>query len=180
MRGFRVLVTASVCGLAMTVAAHAADPPGRWLPEFKKPFYTDLISGWYVRGDLGYRINDINSVDAPKPTTAFFIENAWTLGFFGGYKYKWFRSDVTLDYGNAARFRGDIAGIPEFYKAKIDSFTLLANVYLDLGTWAGLTPYIGAGAGTTNLRVRQYTNLTVNPPQGDGITIRRDGISARP
>ena len=53
MRGFRVLVTASVCGLAMIAPAHAADPPGAWLPEFKKPYYTELISGWYARADIG-------------------------------------------------------------------------------------------------------------------------------
>ncbi len=81
-----------------------------------------------------------------------------TLGFGGGYKYKWFRTDVTLDYANTARFHGDTAQGPGYYTAKINSFTLLANVYLDLGTWGGFTPYVGAGVGTTNLRIHEYTN----------------------
>ena len=168
MRGFRVFVTAWSCGVAMTAAAQAADPAGAWnpLPDFKKPYRTELISGWYARGDLGYRKNNLGFVDAPRPATSYLVESAWTAGFGGGYKHKWFRSDVTLDYANAARFRGDIATAPEFYKAKTDSFTLLANVYLDLGTWAGFTPYIGAGAGTTNLRVRQYTNLAMTAGNG--------------
>jgi opacity protein-like surface antigen len=169
MRGFRVPVSAAVCGIAMTAAAHAADPAGPWRPEFKKPHYTDLISGWYVRGDLGYRVNNIGSVDAPTPATGYNVENGWAAGIGTGYKYKWFRSDVTLDYATAVRFRGDIAAVPEFYRAKVDSFTLLANVYFDLGTWAGLTPYIGAGAGTTNQRIRQYSTLAMIPPAGDGV-----------
>ena len=30
---------------------------------------------------------------------------------------------------------------------------LLANAYIDLGTWAGVTPYVGAGAGVTYAKV---------------------------
>lgn len=172
MRGFRALVTSLVCGLALTAPAAAADMPGTWLPDLKKQLYTDLISGWYIRGDLGYRKGKIGSVDSPTPTTAYSLEDAWTFGGGAGYKYKWFRSDVTLDYANAARYRGDTAATPEYYRGKIDSFTLLANVYLDMGTWAGFTPYIGVGAGTTNLRIRQYENISMVPTDGLADTTR--------
>ena len=82
MRGFRVLVTASVCGLAMIAAAHAADPPGAWLPEFRKPYYTELISGWYARADIGYRTNRVGSVDAPAPdtVTASIVQDTFVVG----------------------------------------------------------------------------------------------------
>jgi opacity protein-like surface antigen len=33
--------------------------------------------------------------------------------------------------------------------SEIRRWDLLANGYLDLGTWDGFTPYIGAGAGVT-------------------------------
>ncbi len=33
--------------------------------------------------------------------------------------------------------------------SEIHRWDLLANGYLDLGTWDGFTPYIGAGAGVT-------------------------------
>jgi opacity protein-like surface antigen len=42
---------------------------------------------------------------------------------------------------------------PDDTTAKIQSVNLLANGYLDLGTWYRLTPYIGAGAGMAMVRV---------------------------
>ena len=170
MRGFKVLVTAGICGVAMTATAHAADPAETWVPEIKKEIYTDLISGWYVRGDLGYRKQTIGTFEAADPgvATSWNLNSATTFGFGGGYKYKWFRADMTFDYANTARFQGDTATTIGFYDAKIDSYTLLANVYLDLGTWAGFTPYIGAGVGGSNIRVQQYTNALILEPR-DGV-----------
>jgi opacity protein-like surface antigen len=171
MRGFRALVPAAVGGIAMTAAAHAADPAGTWSPlEFKKPYTTELISGWYVRGDFGFSKPTIAAVEVPPPqvVTSWNLQSSPTLGFGTGYKYKWFRSDVTLDYANRGRFQGDTAAVPGYYTAKLDSFTLLANVYLDLGDWGGFTPYIGAGVGTSHLRTHEYTNVTIQEP-GFGV-----------
>ncbi len=42
----------------------------------------------------------------------------------------------------------------------IHRWDLLANGYLDLGTWDGFTPYIGAGAGVTWARTKQSVNFT--------------------
>ena len=145
----------------------------RWLrAEFKQPFYTDLISGWYVRGDLGYRTNSVGSVDAPSPdtVTASTIQDTWAVGAGGGYKYKWFRSDVTVDFAKRAQLlRRYRDAAPRFYSVKIDALTVLANVYLDLGTWGGFTPYVGAGAGMTNLRAHEYTtNVRIGEGVNDG------------
>src|SRR5690606_14693364 len=37
-----------------------------------------------------------------------------------------------------------------------DTLIGLANVYLDLGTWSGFTPYVGVGAGFANFWVSDY------------------------
>lgn len=170
MRVSRTFAIAAVCGVAMTASARAADVPGSWLPDFKKQAFTDLVSGWYVRGDIGYSKPKIGSVEVPAPQTVtqWGLDNSYTLGLGGGYKYQWFRADVTVDYANRGKFHGDTATVPSYYTAKIDSFTILANVYLDLGTWSGFTPYVGAGVGTTHLRMHEYTNVTINEP-GDGV-----------
>src|SRR6185295_15735570 len=81
-----------------------------------------------------------------------------------GYKYKWFRSDFTIDYGLTSRARansttGSVAQ-PQF-NTKIDTATVLGNVYLDLGTWAGFTPYIGGGSGISYLRSKEYVNTAL-------------------
>jgi len=45
---------------------------------------------------------------------------------------------------------------------EIHRWDLLANGYLDLGTWDGFTPYIGAGAGVSWARIQQSVNFTLN------------------
>src|SRR5207244_1943992 len=39
------------------------------------------------------------------------------------------------------------------------SNVFLANAYLDLGTWWCLTPFVGAGVGTANNRIRSATDV---------------------
>ncbi len=170
MRVCRAFVIVAACGFAITTAvtapAQAADMPQSWLPDLKKQIYTDLVSGWYVRGDIGYSKPKIGSVEVPAPqsVTQWELQNSITFGGGGGYKYQWFRADVTIDYANRGKFKGDTATVPSYYTAKLDSFTILANAYLDLGTWSGFTPYIGAGIGTTHLRTHEYTNVTIIEP----------------
>jgi opacity protein-like surface antigen len=43
---------------------------------------------------------------------------------------------------------------------ELHRWDLLANGYLDLGTWDGFTPYIGAGAGVSFGRTNQSVNYT--------------------
>ena len=35
----------------------------------------------------------------------------------------------------------------DFYRANLSSYVTMINGYADLGTWYGITPYVGAGAG---------------------------------
>jgi opacity protein-like surface antigen len=46
--------------------------------------------------------------------------------------------------GIAEPTTGDCTGN---YKANLSSYDVLANVYVDLGTWSSVTPYVGAGVG---------------------------------
>jgi opacity protein-like surface antigen len=160
MRAIRFLIAAALGVATMGGPAQAADPAGTWLPDLKKTMYTDLISGWYVRGDAGFRWNSIGSVDSPVAVGRWEFDNAWTIGAGGGYKYHWFRADVTVDYAQRSEFYGDAAAPANYISTKIDAVTVLGNVYLDLGTWGGFTPYIGAGFGGSYLRTAQYTTST--------------------
>ncbi len=42
---------------------------------------------------------------------------------------------------------GDRPNMADFYRASISSLVGLVNGYVDLGTWYGITPYVGAGVG---------------------------------
>lgn len=164
MTSLKTLVAAALGTVAFAAAAHAADPAGNWPPPYQqKPaqVFGEMISGWYIRGDIGYRLNKVGSVSAARPVVANSIDNVFAGGLGGGYKYRWFRADLTVDYGAPAKFHADVPGAASFYHMKIDALTVLANAYIDIGTWAGFTPYIGAGIGTSYLRTADYTVASI-------------------
>ena len=81
------------------------------------------------------------------------IDSAFSLGAGAGYQFNsWFRADVTAEHRFDARMRGYnrnpglAAGLIES-RAEFSATTVLANAYLDLGTWYRMTPYVGAGLG---------------------------------
>ncbi len=155
-------VTAIAAGMALAApAAQAADYPSFGYNAPQPPRVQEFVSGWYLRGDIGWRrdtkIGDITS-NFPLPDMND-ISDVATIGGGGGYKQQWFRADVTLDYAGKADYDGNLGGA--HFTGKIESFTALANIYLDLGTWAGFTPYIGAGAGAVVFRAYDF-----RPPLG--------------
>ena len=167
----RALITGCIGAIAFAAGAHAADPPGSWRPlppehGDNRPPYQELLSGWYLRGDIGMRWNSIDVVSAARPVTGNDYSSAvsGTVGF--GYKYQWFRTDLTVDKGVPSRATASTAsGAQPQYSAKIDAVSAMANVYADLGTWWSFTPYIGAGFGMTQLKSKNYVDTT--PPLTD-------------
>src|SRR5262249_13371340 len=118
----RALITGTVAALVSCAAAHAVDPPGRWpVYEQPKPRYVEMASGWYVRGDFGYRFNDMSSVEAGRTVTSFKYPNSLGVSAGGGYKYQWFRFDATVDYAPrvTARATSNFATSQPQYTTKI-------------------------------------------------------------
>lgn len=100
-----------------------------------------------------------------------------------GYQFnQWFRADVTAEYRTAVGLRGvfhesifnantscstDAFGVPvtpcyfygqNQYPGTLQSSVFLANGYADLGTWYGLTPYIGGGVGAVRHQMSGFTD----------------------
>ena len=158
------MVSVKVAALAgftalFATAVQAADMP-RLLPPVELPAVSEDFGGWYLRGDIGYRLDKVGSVSASSsgtPVTSSRIDNVFAGGLGGGYKYQWFRADMTVDYGTQAKFHGDVPRGPSYYNMKIDTLTVLVNGYVDFGTWYGFTPYLGAGVGISYLRTGDYT-----------------------
>jgi opacity protein-like surface antigen len=161
-----------VLGLLVSNAAMAADMPGTSLPPppiLMPPSLPVSSLNWYLRGDVGYYWGAMGGAQlpvGPDPT-----DNSIGKGFVGGlgagFKSGWVRSDVTVDYTAGMKYSGTIA-TPGDVSAKVDAVTALFNGYLDLGTWYGATPYIGAGAGMANLK-SSYTNM-VAPASANGLS----------
>ena len=166
-------------------SALAADMPGDYSPislppsSQERPLQrVELSSGWYLRGDLAYRfqgIGDLSSLDTtsvPSPSGAK-LDNAFVFGFGAGIKQDWLRLDLTGDYGWRSKYTAD-ASAGGTISGKVESFTVLGNVYADLGTWYGFTPYIGAGLGAANLNFSsyQYANA-VAPMESTAVPVQR-------
>ena len=168
---WKTVATFGAIALLFGSAAHAADvgryPSGAPLPPLLQsaPLLVDeFSSGWYLRGDVGYRMNDADNVSnsgAPPRLRNTDIDNSWLLGGGVGYKWEWFRTDITADYGTRTKFTGDSRAATGDFTAHIDTVTGLWNVYGDLGTWFGFTPYIGAGAGFARLKASDFNVASV-------------------
>jgi opacity protein-like surface antigen len=171
---------AAVAALTLTFVSpiSAADllPP---LPSMDAPLLEQqpLGAGWYLRGDLGYaptRHGRAAHTNFPGRNilTSAKIDNAFTLGAGLGYRYNSFlRVDLTLDHRFASRFSAsgaNVSGPATLYRDRADfsATTGLVNAYLDLGTWDGVTPYIGGGVGLSNKRFSNYTIETCAQPCG--------------
>ncbi|HEY1154252.1 MAG TPA: outer membrane protein [Pseudolabrys sp.] len=145
-------------------SAMAADMPGELPPPAPGPVLTEsVLSGWYLRGDVGAHwgattgsasaaglINPINTS----------LGSGVTAGLGVGIKTKWLRTDVTLDYAAPVNYRGTQIAANDA-TGKIQATTALFNGYIDLGTWYGFTPYIGAGAGLAFARMSDLTMVGV-------------------
>jgi opacity protein-like surface antigen len=171
MRWLRLSV---IAGLLLPGAAMAADMPGLVPPPVAAPPAQILPSpanaAWYLRGDLGYywgRMDGAQSAPGFANPSGNDLGNSITGGVGVGVKTRWLRTDVTLDY-TAMKYTGTVA-TPGDTTAKVSAITALFNGYLDLGSWYGLTPYVGAGAGVSDLRTYDYTS-TAAPPFAGGLS----------
>ncbi|MGL5137131.1 MAG: outer membrane protein, partial [Beijerinckiaceae bacterium] len=121
------------------------------------------------------------------------------IGIGAGYQFNnWLRADVTAELrgsteakftdkycfgsiggagiarpgsacGNTTGFTGSDGR--NLYTGRINTNLFMANGYVDLGTWNGLTPYLGVGVGVANHRVEGLTDQgTANNYAGGALT----------
>ncbi|MCO5059341.1 MAG: porin family protein [Rhizobiaceae bacterium] len=148
-------------------AADLYEPP---VYETPPPVYeTPAVEygGWYIRGDIDYHWSKFGGADyityGPPPGSNSFdfgnFRGALSLGAGVGYKVsKYFRTDLTADWMFRSKFTGQTtgtcAGAPcvSVDESSYSALLLLANAYADLGTYHGVTPYIGAGIGGAHVK----------------------------
>jgi opacity protein-like surface antigen len=166
MSSFKIFATASAAaGLAVT-AANAAD---LLLPPPPPP---PVFSGWYLRGDIGMTNQKVNSLgNAVAPGTSVGTEfltfdSAPLYSLGGGYQFNdWLRVDVTGEYRGNAHFHGQQIAkfgpviLPDDYNASKSEWLFLANAFVDLGTWWHVTPFLGAGIGTSRNTISSFVDI---------------------
>jgi opacity protein-like surface antigen len=168
----KALVAAMATGLAAPVlAADLYEPPVVEAP----PVIQDVqYGGWYIRGDLDYHKSSFRGADyitygaencgpcggaVPVPGSKSFdfgnLKGAFSVGGGVGYKInRYFRTDLTADYWAKSKFTGQTSDGTETSvdTSNLSALLLLANAYVDLGTWNRITPYVGAGIGGAYVR----------------------------
>ncbi|WP_375462707.1 outer membrane protein [uncultured Methylobacterium sp.] len=147
-------------------------------------------SGWYLRADLTESVygrpSDNTRADANDPGMPPLVglRLSEATGYGGGVGYHvtdWLRVDATVDDRGPGRYRAyssrsNFTTGSNIEAAHVSALTGLVNVYADLGTWWGLTPYVGGGVGFSDMGVSHgYTQTTCVVEACDGI----DGAGAR-
>jgi len=188
MRSVKSLIVAGAASLFCT-AAVAADMSLSPAPEYTPPPPPADFGGWYLRGDIGFSnqsVKNIRSTNAAvyapvtalSETTAFDSGGIFDVGV--GYRFNnWFRADITGQYRGKSNFKGsdvftatDSGGLAsgyDGYSASKSEVAVLANLYADLGTWWGVTPFVGAGIGTARVSITNFTdNGLYNGPSCPG------------
>jgi opacity protein-like surface antigen len=180
MGSLKALTLAGGVAIAAATAAHAADLPAP--PPMPAPVVMPILetSGWYLRGDVGVGTSEATklrqsfdpSMSIPGGVSIDYArlgDHAFA-GVGAGYKLNsWFRFDVTGEYRTATEWRAVASwsnqwcGTPtgrcyDNYTGRISNAVFLANAYFDLGTYAGLTPFIGVGIGTNRYRFAGLTD----------------------
>jgi opacity protein-like surface antigen len=172
MRSVKSLIAAGAASL-LSSAAFAADMPIAAPPPMYAPPIEDFGS-WYLRGDIGFsnqRVDRLNNVLDVNNTSSVQNNSFNTAGIFGlglGYRVNnWFRADVTGEYRGNSQFYGtDQITFPggvgaDTYHATKSEWVVLANAYVDLGTWWCVTPFIGAGVGGARVSINNFTDAGI-------------------
>ncbi len=199
-RSFALLLAAAIA-VGASASARAADllPPPP--PPPMEPPPPPEFGGWYLRGDVGVGANELSSVTStftnPTVLVPAPVMNAVNIGdsaFAGagvGYQFNnWFRFDVTGEYRTAVQYSAiqsytDIWSAPglspcgfnarchDLYHGQHSAAVFLANAYVDLGTWYGITPYIGGGVGVGVNWLQNFYDLSAQPAGGFGFAQNR-------
>lgn len=173
-------VSAALLASVSTVAGAAdlIDPPVVDLPE-PTTIIEDKHGGWYLRGDVGYsllQMSDVDYVTAGGGVVGFGLlrgelDSSYTIGGGVGYDTGHYaRFDFTADYLFDTDYLGSSTGtctavgtgLPVACTttdtATLNILSLMANAYVDIGTFGSITPYVGVGIGGSHLRWGTLTN----------------------
>lgn len=163
-------------GLAVS-AALMAFAPVAYAADYIEPVPEVIVAppavgGWYLRGDVGYSAAKFRGADYSlggsgcnpcgegtgvykKDLKGGDLKGSFLLGGGVGYQVTdYFRTDLTLDYMTRAKFTSDRD------ESQMSALSLLANAYVDLGNFGGVTPYVGAGIGGTRVKWNDLVDTT--------------------
>jgi opacity protein-like surface antigen len=192
MVALKAVALTTVAVLALTRAASAADllPPP---PPVEPPPPVADLGGWYLRGDVGVGFNNsVTGSTSPSPLNGYAAGTATDTWYNSalseaalfdvgvGYQVTpWFRADVTgelrggssfsgLEVVNVSNGTGTSPQYADFYRGSLSSEIALVNAYFDMGTWGGISPFVGGGVGVA---FNNFYGGTDNGIAGTGTSV---------
>lgn len=197
MRSVKSLLAAGAASLISSMA-FAADMPIAAPPPMYAPVAPPSdFGGWYLRGDIGMTNQSMKSLHSATidydntnlpgalQNHGFGFDSSPLFGLGVGYQFNnWFRADVTGEYRSKANFHGSqsipqgtFTAFPNFasadnYSGSKSEWVVMANAYVDLGTWWCVTPFVGAGVGAAYNRISGFRDegVILNPPSGGALS----------
>ncbi len=124
---------------------------------------------WYLKGTIGMGTGEVGSMynsayaGGGYNITHKELKSAPFAGIGIGVEHsRWLRFDVTGEYrGNMAfsgqdRYRNAVNTGGNDMFGDMSAWVGLANAYVDLTTWRGMTPYVGAGIGFASIDMKGF------------------------
>ena len=174
----RMALALGALALLPLTPVHAADyDPPIYVDQAPDYVPVEVGSGWYLRGDVSYLAQkSFKDQDFATDTAAFSDKEDPIFASIGfGYHFNdYLRADLNLGYlpGNEIGVGYDdtvtvvAPDTATVASASLKNYALSAilNGYVDLGTYVGITPYLGAGIGV----VRSKRSLSASYFTDDG------------
>lgn len=175
VRRLTISLLAGLAPFAIPVAQAADYPQPMPQPVYVPAPVVEEFSSWYLRGDIGVtnqQVRDVTNVqDANNSVTnvGLGFDSSAFFGIGVGYYFNdWLRFDLTGEYRSKANFHGSQvitsggSTYTDEYSGSKSEWLFLLNGYIDLGTWSGFTPFVGAGIGTSRNTIHSFQD--VNTP----------------
>jgi opacity protein-like surface antigen len=164
-----VSLAAALWSTSTFAADYSPPPPPIYIPP---PVVQEYASSWYLRGDIGMtnqqvkNLTNVQDVNNSVQNVGLGFDSSGLFGLGIGYNWnEWLRFDLTGEYRSRANFHGsqiiDAGGGPytDEYSGSKSEWLFLANAYVDLGTWGGFTPFIGAGVGGARVTIHSFQDV---------------------
>ncbi len=200
MRSLKIALFAGAAVAAAFTSANAADLPPVMHARPIAPVQVEEFGGWYLRGDIGIGAQKFKNFDFTQTNVG--TGGAWpaswridmvdlkdTMFIGGGFGYQWnswLRFDATAEYRADVKFKavGSYINFPnptlgravDLYDGDHSALVVMANGYIDLGTWMCITPFVGAGVGAAYHKTAALHDIGIN---NDGLGSSAFGYADR-
>ncbi len=179
----RIALALSATGLSPAAALAADYDPPIYVDEAPEYVPVEVGSGWYLRGDVSYAVNkpfkDSDFGALPVGLNEEFSDRFMPVSASIGMGYHindYLRAELNVglmpfsESSLSSRFDPDPADPFDGWDAEASTenrmYSGMVAGYVDLGTYAGFTPYVGAGAGLVYNHYKYSFRQTFN----DGAT----------